>query len=55
MLGDNRSILIGPHNAAYEDLINLIKKSKLTINKNYIRNFESPLCLTKYIEKEIVI
>ena len=47
IFGDNRSLVIGPHNAAYESLMEIIKRAKLAKTTTNKKNYEKPLVFKK--------
>jgi len=45
LYGDNRSILLAPHNVAYDDLMTHVKKSKLLVSTSNLQNWATPFLL----------
>lgn len=45
LYGDNRSIVIGPYNANYVDLIDRIKEAEIPISYKNIQSYDNPLVL----------
>jgi Tubulin binding cofactor C len=43
LYGDNRNITLGPHNASYDGIWNVLKKSKIEINKAHVTNYSKPI------------
>ncbi len=45
LFGDNRAIHLGPHNAAYEELMGHVKRAKIVTSAANLQNWASPLLL----------
>jgi hypothetical protein len=54
LFGDNRSILLAPHNVGYPEMMNHIKRAKIETNMKNIHNFATPIEMT-FVEKSHTI
>lgn len=43
LFGDNRGVIMAPHNLAYPELMSHVKRAKIEVNENFIHNFSSPI------------
>ena len=43
LYGDNRNIILGPHNVAYSSLLTLIEKAEIPVESSYVKNFSKPI------------
>ncbi len=45
LFGDNRGVIMGPHNVFYNELPNYLKISKINIDSSYINNFSASILM----------
>jgi hypothetical protein len=43
LFGDNKNIIMAPHNVGYKELIDHLKAAKIPVNISYVKNFSKPI------------
>mmetsp|Transcript_7435 Transcript_7435/g.8416 ORF Transcript_7435/g.8416 Transcript_7435/m.8416 type:complete len:146 (-) Transcript_7435:13-450(-) len=43
LYGDNKNVILGPHNVGYSSLNDHLKEAKIQVHTNYVKNFTKPI------------
>jgi hypothetical protein len=54
LFGDNRGLILAPHNIGYPEMMNHVKRAKIDVNEGFIHNFSSPIEMS-LIEKSYTV